>query len=172
MTEEFVVPGGLVSLKEKLASNPGVILEVVAERWKVSMAQAVESLPETMWKRIDGNHFVDVLEEIAKMGPVTVVVHTPDAIFEIPGNFPQGAEAHGFYNLSGKDGGLHGHLKPKQCGSIYFVERPFMNRSTASIQFMNQEGNGIFKVFLGRNEQGEIRADQLALFHQLSKIEV
>ena len=168
MTEEFVEPGDLLALKKKLVSNPGVILESIAERWKVSMAQAIESLPASMWKRIDGHNFVVVLEAMAKLGAVTVVVHTPDAIFEISGNFPQGAESQEFYNLSGKNGGLHGHLKPKQCAAIYFVERPFMKRATASIQFMNQAGNAIFKVFLGRNEQGEIRADQLAVFHQLS----
>lgn len=158
-----------VALKERLAKNPGVILEGLCERYNVNMAEVFESLPETMWKRIDGTHFVEVLSQVQTLGSVTVIIHTEDAIFEVSGDFPAGETGHGFYNLMGGESGLHGHLRPERCKSIYFIERPFMKKDTASIQFMNQEGHTIFKIFLGRDETGQLRADQLNVFRVLAQ---
>ena len=158
------------TLKERLAKNPGVVLENLQERYQVSLAGVLEALPENMWKKIDGSHFVEVLTRVATIGPVMVLIHTADSIFEISGDFPTGETSHGYYNLHGGKSGLHGHLKPEKCQSIYFVERPFMKRDTASILFMNQEGNAIFKIFLGRNEDGQIRPEQLAAFHEMAQM--
>jgi len=149
------------SLKERLTANPGVVLEGLAEAQGCAVAQVIECLPEGMWRKIPGVHFIDVMQDVAAWGtPVTVIVHTPDVIMEFTGPLPGGEQGHGFYNLSGASG-LHGHLRPQHCGAIYAVERPFMPKDTASLMFCNQAGGVMFKIFVGRDEAGRLRADQL-----------
>lgn len=155
-------------LKGKLAKNPGMILEGLAENSGLSMAEIIECLPESMWTRLDGGRFVDVLGEVATWGEVTTIVHTADVIMEISGPFPKGTLAHGFYNLDGS-AGLHGHLRPNRCGSIYVVERPFMGTSTtASLQFMNRDGGTMFKIYLGRDADRKILPHQLRALRTLA----
>ena len=170
MTNTLAAENNLQALKERLAKNPGVVLESLQDSYSLSMKQIIEALPETMWKRIDGGHFIDVLQQISTMGSVMAMTHTADAILEIKGPFPPGELSHGFYNLKGEKVGLHGHLRPNRCESIYFVERPFMKRSTASILFVNLEGDIMFKIFLGRDESGEICTKQLETFHALAEL--
>lgn len=158
----------LNALKERLAKNPGVILEGLAEASKATPAQLIECLPETMWWRINGERFIEVMGQIATWGDVTVIVHTADVIMEFLGPLPEGEQGHGFYNLKGGKGGLHGHLRHNRCVGIYFVERPFMAKATASVQFVNEEGGIMFKIYVGRDEQGELRSDQMAAFRALA----
>ena len=155
------------ALKDRLAKNPGIILESLAEAKNASPAQLIECLPDQMWRRIDGECFVDVMGQIAGWGDVTVIVHTADVIMEFSGPLPEGEVSHGFYNLKGAKG-LHGHLRYQHCQAIYFVERPFMGKATASVQFVNQEGGIMFKIYVGRDENGELRADQLQAFQSLA----
>lgn len=159
----------LDSLKKKLAGNPGMILESLAGHEGLSMARIIECLPESMWKRLDGSRFVEILGEVATWGKVTTIVHTPDVIMEFSGPFPTGALGHGYYNLGG-DSPLHGHLRANRCGSIYLVERPFMGTSiTASLQFMNKDGGTMFKIYLGRDENRQILAHQLTSLRALAQ---
>lgn len=153
-------PEQTLALKDRLATNPGVVLESLAEAQGCAVAQVIECLPKTMWRKIPGAHFIDVMQDVAAWGtPVTVIVHTPDVIMEYTGPLPGGEAGHGFYNLNGAS--LHGHLRHQNCGAIYVVERPFMHKATASLMFCNQAGGVMFKVFIGRDETGALLADQL-----------
>ncbi|MGL4668816.1 MAG: heme utilization cystosolic carrier protein HutX, partial [Saezia sp.] len=144
MTTDLNEEISLKELKVRLANNPGIILESLLDRYQVTMAQILESLPEQMRSKIDGSHFIDVLTKVSAMGSVVVIIHVSGQIFEFKGDFPQGELGHGFYNLKGNGSGLHGHLRPEKCKSIYFVERPFMKKDTASIQFMDHDGATMF----------------------------
>ena len=168
---DTTVQNNLDAIKERLAKNPGMILESLQDGSALSMDQIIEVLPEAMWKRIDGQHFTDVLQKISAIGSVMTMMHTADVILEFKGPFPAGEFSHGFYNLKGEKVGLHGHLRPNRCKSIYFVERPFMKRTTASIVFINPEGNVMFKIFLGRDESGEICTKQLEVFRALAQLQ-
>lgn len=156
----------LTELKERLSKNSSVILEGLCESNNATMAQVLECLPQNMWKKIDGSHFIDVMTQIPNWGKVTTIVHTNDIIMEVSGVMPTGEMGHGFYNLMG-DGPLHGHLRSKRCAAIYFVERPFMGKTSASVQFINVDGGVMFKVFLGRNSDGEIIPEQLEAFRKI-----
>lgn len=148
------------SLKERLAANPGVVLEGLAEAQGCAVARVIECLPAGMWRKIPGARFIDVMQDVAAWGtPVTVIVHTADVIMEFTGPLPGGEQGHGFYNLNGA--GLHGHLRHRNCGAIYAVERPFMHKDSACLMFCNLDGGVMFKVFIGRDETGALRADQL-----------
>jgi putative heme utilization carrier protein HutX len=155
------------ALRERLAANPGGILEQLADAQQCSLVAVVECLPRDMWRRTDGSRFVEAMQTVAAWRtPVTVIVHTADVVMEFHGPLPPGSVGHGFYNLQG-DGGLHGHLRHSQCASIHLVERPFMGRQSACLLFANRQGQAMFKVFAGRDESGALRADQLRAMREL-----
>jgi heme iron utilization protein len=54
-----------------------------------------------------------------------------------------------------------------RCGGLAFLERPFMGKLSALIVFFNVDGGIMFKVFVGRDEKRELKADQLAKFRAL-----
>lgn len=148
------------TIRAKLQENPGVMLEAVARNSGFSMAELIELLPQEMWKRTEGSRFIEIMQRLATLGKMTLVMNTPDVIVEFSGDIPPGKESHGFYNLD-VNSPMHGHLRANNCKSIYLVERPFMKSQTVSIQFMNEAGEAMFKVFVGRNEKRELIAGQV-----------
>jgi hypothetical protein len=54
-----------------------------------------------------------------------------------------------------------------RCRSIYFIDRPFFGKNSCSVQFVNEEGSVMFKVFVGRNEDRSLKADRVARFEAL-----
>lgn len=154
------------TLRQRLADEPGVVLEQIAHEENLSLLEVVRCLPQNHWTEVSGRHYLDVLYALPSWGEMTTVLHTADVIMEFKGPFPSGSTGHGFYNLQGK-AGLSGHLRPERCQHIVFMQRPFMGMETASIQFYNAEGEGMFKVFLGRDEQRQLRPDQLQHFSRL-----
>ena len=166
--ERVAADAGLDGLRERMARQPGGILEMIAEEHGVSLRTVVDCLPEAMRTEADGDRFCEVLADVADWGPVTLIVHTADGIFEFAGPLPTGSLGRGFFNLHGK-GGISGHLRPDRCRSIVFLRRPFMGKQTASLQFFNEAGGSMFKIFVGRDADGELRADQLERFDSLER---
>lgn len=158
----------LDDLRKTLSDDPGGILELVAARHAVPLQTVVECLPGDMWTRLPGDTFLDVMRDIAAWGEVTVIVHTGDLILEFASPLPLGRTGHGFYNLV--DGGkLGGHLRADHCSAIFFVRRPFMGKDTLSVQFFNAAGESMFKIFVGRDENRSLRADQVERFDALER---
>lgn len=157
-----------ISIKERLAKNPGILFETLAESNNASEAEMVECLPQDRWSKVSGEHFQDILLQISSWGKVMTIIHTADAVFEFSGPFPTGEEGHGFYNLN-HTSSFQGHLRYKNCGAIYFVTRPFRGSDTRSILFANHDGGIMFKIFLGRDEHRVIFPEQIEKFQQLSQ---
>jgi putative heme utilization carrier protein HutX len=157
----------LADLKAYLAQRPGAVIEEVAKERQIAPRAVLEALPAGMVKIGAGTAFGTVMDDIAGWGEVTLIVHTEDAIFEFTGEVPAGEVSRGYFNLM-QPKGLHGHLRHGNCAAIAFVERPFMGKSTAFIAFLNHHGGIMFKVFVGRDEAKELRADQLAQFRALA----
>ncbi|MDD7909804.1 heme utilization cystosolic carrier protein HutX [Pseudovibrio exalbescens] len=158
----------LDQLKKQLAENPAGILENIAKEHQVSVADTIRCLPEDMWRELDGSHFEQIIKEIPEWGAVTTIANTGDMIFEVSGVFPRGTFARGYYNLKKTEGGFSGHIKEDACHAILFLKRPFFSKLSASINFINADGDCYLKIFLGRDEEGKLRADQLEKFHALS----
>lgn len=158
----------LAALREQLARQPGGILEQVAEQHGLPLRTVVECLPAAMRGELAGDRFCEILEAVSGWGPVRLIVHTTDGVFEFSGPLPRGQLGRGFYNLQG-EGALSGHLRADRCRSIVVVRRPFMGKQTASLQFFNEAGSAMFKIFLGRDAAGELRADQLARLDALEQ---
>ena len=75
----------------------------------------------------------------------------------------------GFYNFDHPetDGGVHGHIYYENCASIYLLERPFMGKATCSLNFINRNGGAMFKIFVGRDEAGELKQHQIEAMRKL-----
>jgi putative heme utilization carrier protein HutX len=155
-------------VRQMLAAKPDGVLEAVATQHNMPLQTVIECLPSDMWKRISGNHFMDVMQDISGWGDVIAIVHTKDVIFEFNGRLPAGALGHGFYNLKGGSS-LSGHLRHENCRAIVFLRRPFMGMDTLSVQFLNADGEAMFKIFVGRDEDRRLKTDQVERFAQLER---
>src|SRR5262245_13993542 len=155
-------------LAERLAKEPGLILEQAAKDYGVTLRETVEALPAEMRRFAHGGAFEDAMMDIARWGDVVLIVHSEDGVMEFSGPVPEGKIAQDYYNIPGTTG-FHGHLRYKRCTSIAFVERPFMNRTSAAVLFINTDGGIMFKIFVGRDENRELRADQLEKFRALAQ---
>ncbi|MBN8969023.1 MAG: heme utilization cystosolic carrier protein HutX [Rhizobiales bacterium] len=163
---EAVVVSDLDHVRRELTAKPDGVLEAVASAHHLSLLSVVQCLPGEMWKQVDGGHFIEVMQDISSWGDITFIVHTKDAIVEFEGRLPNGTSGHGFYNLKG-GGGVSGHLRAANCRAIVFLRRPFMGTQTLSIQFFNADGEAMFKIFVGRDENRKLKADQVGSFDRL-----
>jgi len=157
-----------VNLESVLAENPGAIVEEVAREHRVTTREVVTALPKAMRKFVTGSAFIDVMKDVGSWGDVTLIIHTDDGIMEFGGPVPAGEVGRGYYNVPGSKG-FHGHLRHERCAGIAFVERPFMNKLSASILFFNIDGGIMFKIFVGRDEKRELKADQMDRFRGLAE---
>ena len=64
-------------------------------------------------------------------------------------------------------GGIHGHIYYENCTAVYLVERPFMGKDTVSLNFINRSGGAMFKIYVGRDENGELRQNQIEAMRAL-----
>lgn len=154
-------------LHEVMHAAPEALFEQVAKDYAATCRQVVEALPLAMRKIAPGSAFAEIMADISTWGDVTFIVHTDDGIFEFSGALPAGQVGRGYFNLAG-GAGLHGHLRHERCAAIAFVERPFMGRPSASVLFLNTDGGFMFKVFVGRDAQRNLKDDQLARFRELA----
>ena len=156
-------------LRQSLADNPGQILEMLAAKHQCSLEDVIRCLPESMIRHTEGSRIVEFLQAVAGWNEaVTFIAHTPDAIVEVTGKLPNGKVGHGFYNFQEAEaGGVHGHIYYENCQRIYLMERPFMGKATCSLNFMNKNGGAMFKIFVGRDENGELKAHQLDAMRKL-----
>jgi putative heme utilization carrier protein HutX len=161
------VSANAAALRAKLAAEPGAIVETVAKDTGATLREVVEALPAEMRRFAPASAFVPVMDDVARWGNVTVIIHTDDGVMEIGGPIPPGKIAKEYFNLSGTIG-FHGHLRYERCASIAFVERPFFGRLSASILFLNVDGGIMFKIFVGRDEQRELIGHQLDAFRALA----
>ncbi len=160
----------LSSLQERiradLAEKPDGVLEALAERHRVPYRTVLDCLPDGQAVRIEGARFESVWSELTAWGEIMFIVHTKDGVFECKGALPPGAAGRGYFNIHG-DSPIGGHLRMDRCEAIYLLDRPFFGKRSCSVQFVSIEGEAMFKVFVGRNEDRSLKADQVARFEAL-----
>lgn len=161
----------LAELRQSLAENPGQILEMVAGMKQCSFEEVISCLPQEMITKTDGSRFVEIMQALATLeDAVTFIAHTADAIVEVTGKLPSGQIGRGFYNFDHThEGGVHGHLRYENCAAIYLLERPFMGKHTVSLNFVNHQGGAMFKIFVGRDAERNLRQNQIDFMRQLIK---
>ena len=108
-----------------------------------------------------------LLQYLPTLGKTTTVILHGGSVFEFKGVFPEGSIANGFYNLDGNGLGFEGHLNLEQLHRVVFQDRPHRGRASYAFVFQREDGKIVFKVFLGRDVDGEIFEDQLQFFNAL-----
>ena len=156
-------------LRNTLAENPGQILEMLAGKHQCSFEEIINCLPEGTVHKTDGGRFVEIMQAVAAWNEaVTFIAHTPDVIAEVTGKLPDGSVGRGFYNFKESEpGGIHGHIYYENCAAIYLIERPFMGKRTVSLNFINRSGGAMFKIYVGRDQNGELIERQIQAMRAL-----
>ncbi|MGF1754125.1 heme utilization cystosolic carrier protein HutX [Vibrio makurazakiensis] len=150
-----------------LEDEPKLLAAAIAEKLGVTEADVVCAFPSEMVSVLSGDHAQLILETLVGWGPVTTIVHSFGSIFEVKAPFPKGKVARGYYNLMGKEGELHGHLKLDTIKTIALVSKPFMGRESHYFGFFSECGSNAFKIYLGRNEKRELIPEQVERFKAL-----
>ena len=125
------------------------------------------SLPEQFVRVFEANRAEEIFAQIAQWGTFTTIIEKCGSIFEIKDRFPEGIVGRGYYNLNmkGDQGALHGHLKLDGIAQIAFVSLPFRGKESYNIAFIAHNGETIFKVYLGRDEQRQLFPEQVEKFN-------
>ncbi len=116
---------------------------------------------------IPGNKALSLLEEIAQWGNTTTIILHGGCVFEFKGPFPTGSMAEGFYNLKGQQPGFEGHLNLEKIAKINFQDKPHRGRQSYALVFNNHDEQCIFKIFVGREANGELITHQVERFKAL-----
>lgn len=151
------------SIAAELAAAPDGVLEAIAEKAGATYAEVLAALPAGQSRSLPGSAFEQIWNAIASWGPVLVIVHTGAGVFEIDTGLNPGTFGHGYFNIHGSEP-LHGHLNAGRCAAIHFVDRPLFGRRSCSVQFIDEEGQCMFKIFVKRDKAREMLADQLEKF--------
>lgn len=151
-------------IRAALAEKPNGILEFIAREQNVPLRAVLAELPAGEATAVSGETFDTVWAELTTWGDVLFLVHTKDVVAEIAGSLPAGTHGHGYFNIHG-DSPIGGHIKAENCGEIVVLDRtPPSGRRSCSVQFFNRDGEAMFKVFVGRDAERNLKPDQLAKF--------
>lgn len=153
-------------IRENLAARPDGVLEAIAEARNVPLQRVLDCLEPEAAVRVAGNLFETIWSDLTSWGDITFVVHTRDGVFECKGSVPPGTEGRGYFNIHG-DSPIGGHLRMDRCRAIYFIDRLFFGKRSCSVQFVNEDGGVMFKIFVGRNEDRSLKDGQLSRFEAL-----
>lgn len=158
----------LAAVRAALAEKPDGVLESLAEAHGLAYRAVLDCLPQAQRLAAPAAGFDAIWEDLATWGPVMFIVHTRNGVFETKAPLPPGTHGRGYFNIHG-DSPVGGHLKAERCAAIYFVDRPFFGRRSLSVQFIDRDGDAMFKVFVGRDESRNLLADQVARFEALRR---
>ncbi|RKR71256.1 heme utilization cystosolic carrier protein HutX [Otariodibacter oris] len=151
---------------ELLETNPNIITLDIAQQLQQPEGNILCALPEQFVKIFPSERLEEILSTISQWGVFTTIIEKEGSIFEIKDQFPSGMIGRGYYNLNmkGEEGTLHGHLKLDNIEKIAFISLPFRGKESYNIAFISPQGQTVFKVYLGRNEQRELFPDQVENF--------
>ncbi|KMK52522.1 heme iron utilization protein [[Actinobacillus] muris] len=153
---------------ELLAQNPNLIPLEMAEMLQCPEGEVLCALPAEFIRVFPPERAESLLTTISEWGTFTTIIEKAGSIFEIKDRFPSGSIGRGYYNLNmkGQEGALHGHLKLTNIAKIVFVSLPFRGKESYHIAFIANDGQVMFKVYLGRDEQRRLLPEQVARFKQ------
>lgn len=160
----------MANLTEKItayiAENPQAITLDMAAHFALPEGEILAALPAEFVRVFPAERAEEILTAVAQWGTFTTIIEKCGSIFEIKDRFPEGVVGRGYYNLNmkGEQGALHGHLKLDQIAKIAFVSLPFRGKESYNIAFIAHNGETIFKIYLGRDEQRQLFPAQVENF--------
>lgn len=117
--------------------------------------------------KIQKQDFDNLMKTISKWQKIRLITISGDLVLEIDGQFPMGSYGRGYYNFHSKTSPIGGHLKQDAVAYIQMGTKTIHGKESFFFSFYNENNDVIFKIFLGRNEQGQIFEDQLNDFNSL-----
>lgn len=153
-----------------LAAEPKLRPAAMARRLDICEWELVRRLPEELIFTLPGEQAQTILERVAEWGRVTTIVEVAGSIFEIKAPLPSGRVGHGYYNLQAESGELDGHLKLDAVANISLQSKPHRGKEAYAIVFYDDLGHTIFKIYLGRDEQGRLFPEQITQFNALKEL--
>ncbi len=156
-------------VQQIVEQDPAKLPAEIAQQLNISEAQVVLSFSAEMTTPVEGKHAETLLTELTSWGNVTTIVHSEGSIFEVKAPFPKGKNAHGYYNLMGREGQLHGHLRLDLISDIALVSKAFRGTESHYFGFFNEQGNSVFKIYLGRDKKRQLLTEQVEKFNLLKQ---
>ncbi len=153
------------TIQQALSDNPVSALEDIARAAGCTTLEVLEALPQGEVTSLPGSLMPSVLDNIAKWGEITFIVNTGPVILEVKSELGKGKLSDGMYNLNEKP--ICGHLNTNACKCVAFVRRKLFSMATYSVQFYAEDGSCMFKVYLGRNPDRQIKPEQIVAFDSL-----
>jgi putative heme iron utilization protein len=124
---------------------------------KLGLPEAViaSTLPVAQATGVSAAEFSKVWESLQGWDNALTLVLKGANVFEIHGPVPPGAPStrSAFFNLKAGDAGLGGHLRPDLIGAIYAVNLNGPEGPMRGVSFMDQQGDGIFGVYLPESRE-------------------
>ena len=113
---------------------------------------------------LPGSDAKALMQLLATWDNTTTIVLHGGCVFEFKGPFPAGKEGEGYFNLDGPVPGFHGHIRLDVIDHIYLQSRQHRGRDSHAFCFQDKQGDNIFKVFLGRDSNGQLLESQLKTY--------
>ncbi|MEZ8990269.1 heme utilization cystosolic carrier protein HutX [Vibrio breoganii] len=159
----------LEAVATMMENDDAVPVSQMASELNVTEGEITFVLPSSMVTSVPGEKAQQILEALPTWGKVTTIVHSFGSIFEYKAPFPKGKVAHGYYNLMGREGELHGHLRLDLVEHVALVSKPFRKMASHYIGFYDKAGECVFKVYLGRDKKRQLFPEQIEKLEQLKK---
>lgn len=124
---------------------------------KLGLPEAViaSTLPVAQATGVSAAEFSKVWESLQSWDQALTLVLKGASVFEIHGRIPPGIPStkSPFFNLQAAEAGLGGHLRPDLFGAIYAVNLDGAEGQMRGVTFMDQQGEGIFGVYLPESRE-------------------
>ncbi|MEO1305572.1 MAG: heme utilization cystosolic carrier protein HutX [Pseudomonadota bacterium] len=149
----------LEPLSERLKTFDG-FLERLSKEYDMSTLDLVRQLPGDSAKVVSGDHMVEILHDVSEWGAILFITEGNHIISGMSVEMPKVFLKDGYYHFFGV-GGFGGHISETACNHVAFIERHFQNRNSRSIHFYDDVGEPMFKIFISRELNGDMKADQV-----------
>ncbi|BBB92132.1 MAG TPA: heme utilization cystosolic carrier protein HutX [Methylomusa anaerophila] len=159
-----------IKIAEVLRKYPGKVPSSIAAELGVSEMDVIRAMSFEDAQEVSAACFDEIMTAVADWGVVTLLVANEAAILEVKGHIPPGSHGFGYYNFKHGQSPIGGHIKASAIKSIFFVNRPYRGLESMSIQFFNSEGQGIFKIFLSRDQKRRIIPEQRQKYAELREV--
>lgn len=129
--------------------DPSRMTMMAARKFAVSERSVVDALVGQMpITRLRDDCFMELMNELPKLGTMRVFVRSKVAVIESVGTFGGYSETGPFFNVQTDT--LDMHIFPAEVASIYAVRKIGHDSTfaTHSFQFFDKDGNAGFKAFL------------------------
>ncbi|MDR1194926.1 MAG: heme utilization cystosolic carrier protein HutX [Endomicrobium sp.] len=140
-------------------------VRAIGREYNVSELEVIKVLDADKQARLLEKEYVKkLIEELPTLGELLFLVEHGGSIFEIKSVFPQSQESHGYCNLGRAP--FSGHLNLEKITNIGVISETMYGRRSCNWVFLGENGETVFKVYIGRDQNKELLKNQLDVFER------